>query len=359
MKKQYPFYIKSTIILFGLILLVFALSGLREILIPIGFSILLAILLNRLVVKLESFRLTKFWSIALTILFAFSILLGIAYFISSQILSFGEDLPLLKIKSNELFSQFQQFLKKDLGLSLIQQDQWLTEVEFGLKPLIGQTLGTMAGTLSIILLIPVYTFLLLYYKQLFLHFLYEIFASSDSGKVAEVLQQTKAAIQQYMTGLLFEGIIIAVLNTTAFFIFDIKYAILLGIMAAILNLLPYIGGAVAILLPVFVATITKEGLHTQLGITAVCLIIQFLDNHLFIPLIVSSRVQINAFISIVIVLLGGSLWGIPGMFLSIPFIGVLKLIFDRIDELKPWGKLLGTEVATVQKLKIRKRIKNN
>ena len=126
-------------------------------------------------------------------------------------------------------------------------------------------------------------------------------------------------------------------------------------MAAILNLLPYIGGAIAILLPVFVATVTKEGIHTQLGITAACLFIQFLDNHLFIPLIVSSRVQINAFISIVIVLLGGALWGISGMFLSIPFIGVLKIIFDRIDELKPWGKLLGTEVITVQKLQIGKR----
>ena len=79
--------------------------------------------------------------------------------------------------------------------------------------------------------------------------------------------------------------------------------------------------------------------------------------HLLIPLIVSSKVKINAFISIVIVLLGGALWGISGMFLSIPFIGVLKIIFDRIDELKPWGKMLGTEEPTVQKLKLIKRRK--
>lgn len=190
-----------------------------------------------------------------------------------------------------------------------------------------------------------------------LHFLYEIFAHTDSEKVAEVLKEIKGAIQRYMVGLLLEGIVVAILNTIALLLFGIKYAILLGLMAAILNLLPYIGGIIAILLPVFVATITKDGIHTQLGITAAYLVIQFIDNHLLVPLIVSSRVQINAFISIVIVLLGGALWGVSGMFLSIPFIGILKLIFDRIDELKPWGKLLGTEVTTVLKLPIGKKNK--
>lgn len=357
MKQQYPFYIKSTVILFGLILLSYALANLRNILTPICFSVLLAILLNRLVVKLESFKISKIWAISISLLIACTLITGAAYFLISQILSFGDDLPVLQKKSIELFTQFQQIIKRELGFSLKQQYQWLMEAEMDMKPLIGQTLGTMAGTLGVIFLLPVYTFLLLYYKNLILYFLYEIFADADSQKVADVLQQTKAAIQRYMTGLLLEGMVVAILNTTALFLFDIKYAVLLGIIAALLNLLPYIGGVIAILLPVFVATITKEGFQTQLGITAAYLFIQFIDNHLLIPLIVSSRVQINAFISIVIVLLGGALWGVSGMFLSIPFIGVLKLIFDRIDELKPWGKLLGTEVVTVRKILIGKKNK--
>ena len=355
MKKQYPFYFKSTVILFGLILLAYALANLRDILTPICFSLMLAILLNRLVVKLEHFKIQKFWAIFISILFAFTIIIGLAYFISSQILSFGDDLPVLKKKFLELFANFQHLLQKDLGFTLKQQDQWITEAEAGMKPLIGQTLGTVAGTLGVFFLLPVYTFLFLFYKNLILHFLYEIFADSDSEKVAEVLQKTKGAIQRYMVGLLLEGMVVAILNTTAVFLFGIKYAILLGILGALLNLLPYIGGVIAILLPVIVATITKDGIKTQLGITAAFLLIQFIDNHVLIPLIVSSKVQINAFISIVIVLLGGALWGISGMFLSIPFIGVLKIIFDRINELNPWGKLLGTEIVTVQKLQIGKR----
>jgi predicted PurR-regulated permease PerM len=68
-------------------------------------------------------------------------------------------------------------------------------------------------------------------------------------------------------------------------------------------------------------------------------------------------VKINALISIIAVLLGGAVWGISGMFLSIPFIGILKIIFDRIDELKPWGKLLGDEIPTRHPGQRRGRIK--
>jgi predicted PurR-regulated permease PerM len=96
-------------------------------------------------------------------------------------------------------------------------------------------------------------------------------------------------------------------------------------------------------------TITKDGIHTQIMIAISYIVMQFIDNHLLIPYIVSSKVRINALISIVGVLLGGAVWGFSGMFLSIPFIGILKIIFDRIPELKPWGKLLGDEIPTLRR----------
>lgn len=356
MKKQYPFYIKFTVILFGLILIVYALSNLRNILIPICFSLMFAILLNQLVLKLERFKVPHILAIFISLFLGCAMITGAAYFLTFQILNFSDDLPVLQTKFIALFAQLQQIIESGLGFSIKQQNQWLAELEADMKPLIGQILGNMAGTIVALFLLPVYTFLLLFYKKLILRFLYEIFVDTE-GKVAEILKEIKGAIQRYMVGLLLEGIIMAILNTVALLFFGLKYAVLLGIMAAILNLLPYIGGIIAILLPVLVATITKDGIHAQIGITAAYLFIQFLDNQLVFPLIVSSRVQINTIISIVIILLGGALWGISGMFLSIPFIGVLKLIFDRIDELKPWGKLLGTEVATVKKLRIGKKLK--
>jgi predicted PurR-regulated permease PerM len=151
----------------------------------------------------------------------------------------------------------------------------------------------------------------------------------------------------------------ATLNSAALLALGVDYAILLGVLGAVINVLPYIGGIVSVALPLLMATITKDGYHTQLGILVIYLIIQFTDNHFLIPYIVSSKVKINALISIIIVLLGGALWGISGMFISIPFIGILKLVFDRVPDLKPWGKLLGDQRITVHKGEIWQRFKRS
>jgi predicted PurR-regulated permease PerM len=140
-----------------------------------------------------------------------------------------------------------------------------------------------------------------------------------------------------MYGLLIEALIVATLNTIALFILGVQYAILMGVLGALLNVLPFFGGILAALLPIMVATITKDGYNTQIGIAVSYMIIQFTDNHFLIPYIVSAKVRINALLSVVAVLLGGAVWGLSGMFLSIPFIGVLKIVFDRIPELQPWG----------------------
>jgi predicted PurR-regulated permease PerM len=207
--------------------------------------------------------------------------------------------------------------------------------------MVGQTVNTVLGAISVLVLIPVYIFLFLFYKQLMLDFLYEVLTTTDSKQVADILGESKSAVQSYMVGLLLEALIIAVLNSVALLILGVEYAILLGVIGALMNILPYIGGIIAIALPVLMSTVTTEGFSTQVGIVIAYLIIQMIDNNFIVPLIVSSKVKINALFSIIAVLLGGALWGISGMFLSIPVTGILKIMFDRIDGLKPWGKLLG------------------
>jgi predicted PurR-regulated permease PerM len=141
----------------------------------------------------------------------------------------------------------------------------------------------------------------------------------------------------------------------ALLIIGVPYAVLLGVIGALLNILPFIGGILAVLFPILVAMATIDGSSTPLWIVISYMTIQFIDNHFLVPYIVASRVKINALISIVIVLMGGALWGIAGMFLSIPVIGVLKIIFDRIPEMKAWGMLIGTEVPTKRRRLSRKK----
>ena len=349
MLKKYPFYIKSTVVLLGLTLFVYAMFSLKEILIPIAFSLMLAILLNPLCNWFVKKRTPRVLSIILSLLTAIFFVGGIAYFLSSQIAGFSDELPLLKKKITELFAQLQTTIDQRLNINLQKQNEWIGSAGTSMQPFIGQTLGTVVSSLALVILLPVYTFLFLFYKTLILNFFYEVFAERNLKEVGEILSETKKSIQSYVVGLLLEALIVAILNTIALLVLGLKYAILLGVLGAILNVLPYVGGAIALALPVLIATITKEGFHTQLLIIIAYLIIQFIDNQFLIPYIVSSKVKINALISIIMILLAGAVWGIPGMFLSIPFTGVLKIIFDKIPDLKPWGKLLGDEIPTRHK----------
>jgi predicted PurR-regulated permease PerM len=345
MLKKYPFYLRATVILFGLVLCSFALAELRGILIPFSFALFLAVLLNPLTDRLLIWGIPKVPAIALSLIIAIVVISGVWYFLATQVMHFTAQAPVLEKKSTELLGKLQQYLLQHFNIALAKQNQYLGEAKAGIKPLIGQLLGTVAGTMTMIFLLPIYTFLLLYYKTLILNFLYEIFAEENAKEVSTVLKQVKGSIQSYMYGLLLEGLIVASLNTIALLILGVPYAILLGVLGALLNVLPFFGGILAALLPIAVATITKDGINTQIGIAISYIIIQFTDNHFLIPYIVSAKVKINALLSIVGVLLGGAVWGFSGMFLSIPFIGVLKIIFDRIPEMQPWGRLLGDKVV--------------
>lgn len=343
-RQTYPFYIKAPMVIIGIYLFFYIMFLLRDILIPFAFAGLIAILLNPIYNRFQKWKINKIVAISLTILIAVLVLAMVLLFLSSQIVQFGDMIPQLKQKTLGLLHEVQVWLSERFGISAQKQINMLNEAMNNSKAYIGTTLNTVFGMLSFFVLIPLYVFLLLFYKPLILNFIYEVFDEDNQEQVAEILQETKSAVQSYVVGLMIEMSIIAVLNSVALLLLGVPYAVLLGVIGAILNLVPYIGGVIAILLPVLMSFVTKEGYTTPALIVAAYSVIQFLDNNVIVPRVVSSKVSVNALISILVVLLGGTLWGFSGMFLSIPFIAVLKIIFDRIDELKPWGKLLGDKM---------------
>ncbi|MEO6287642.1 MAG: AI-2E family transporter [Dyadobacter sp.] len=340
-RQGYPFYIKAPMSLIGIYLFFYFLYLLQDIIVPFAFAGLIAILLNPVYNKFQKWNFNKILSIVLTILLAVLVVAGIMFFLSSQIAHFGEMLPQLQKKTEALLTSLQSWLSSSFGISTEKQKSMVDEAMNSSRTYVGKTLNTVFGMISFFILIPLYIFLLLFYKPLILNFIFEVFDEDNSEQVADILKETKGAVQSYIVGLMIETSIIATLNSIALLILGVKYAVLLGVIGAILNLIPYIGGIVAIALPVLMSFITKDGYTTPLLIIGAYTLIQFADNNIIVPRVVSSKVSVNALISILVVLLGGTLWGVSGMFLSIPFVAVLKIIFDRIDELKPWGKLLG------------------
>jgi len=344
--RKYPFYLKATVIIFGLVLTVYVLKVLSGILIPVACAILFAALLNPLFNRICRPSLPRAVSVLITVLIGMIIVGSIIYLLWTQIAQFSSTFPVFKTKINLLIQELEKWISLHFGISTEKQVSFIKNALDSGQSALGSTIGTFLTTLSLVFLIPTYVFMLLYYKTLLLNFIYEIFAEENFKRVGEVLSQTKNSIQSYMIGLLIEMVIVSVLNSAALLILGVKYPLLIGVIGGFLNMLPVVGGIVAIALPVLIATVTSDGFSTQFGVIIAYLVIQFIDNHIIFPRFVSVKVQINALISLIAVFLGNALWGIAGMFLSLPLIAVVKIICDHIDELHPWGKLLGDSVPT-------------
>ncbi|MBA3828758.1 MAG: AI-2E family transporter [Taibaiella sp.] len=341
--KTYPFFIKATVSLLGLVLCAHILGALGSILVPFFISGLIAVLLNPLTSWLEK-RIPRLPAVLISLVLALAVFGTLLYFLSTQIATFTEMMPAIKLKFFYLITELQHWINATFGVSMDKQMAMMKQTLQGSQALVGSTLNRIISTVGVVFLMPIYLYLLLFYKPLILDFLFRVFSEKNSLRVAEILSETKHAIQAYIIGLLIETTIVATLNCLALLVLGVPNALLIGIIGGILNMLPYIGGLVAIALPVLMATVVKDGYTTQLAVVGLYLLIQFIDNNILVPRIISSKVQINALISILVVLMGGLLWGIGGMFLSIPFVAVLKIIFDRVDGLKPWGVLMGTTV---------------
>ncbi len=341
-----PFYVRATMIMLGLVLFFYIMLILRDVLVPLCFALLISILLNPLVNRLMQLGLHKISAISLALLVAIIGITIVFVFLTSQAGQFIEMAPEFQDRASKILDIIQKWIRNTFNMPIYKQDEVIANTMNNSQNFMAKALGSIFSFLTATILMPIYTFLILYYKPLFLNFIYEVFEDKYENRVADVLQETKGAIQAYIVGLLIETAIVAGLNSAALLLLGVDYAILLGIIGGILNLIPYVGGLVAIALPVGMSMVTSDGNYTTpLLIIAAYSVIQFLDNNVLVPRIVSSKVDVNAFVTIVIVLLGASIWGVPGMFLSVPFIAVCKIIFDRIPQLQPWGKLLGVTIG--------------
>ena len=356
-----PFYAKVPLILLGIVLAGLLVYLGQHIIMPLAFALLISILLLPICNFLEKRKFPRWLAIIICVLILIAGFSLIIYFISSQLMSLAETSPALKIRLANHLHDVQDWLQQTFGMSSAKQGEWFNQK---LENLYSESGSYIASTLDIVTsiflflgLIPVYVILFLYYRDHLGIFIIHAFGRGGNKKIRDILHETREVIQSYISGLLIEGLIVAILNCSALLMVGLPYAILIGIIAAILNVIPYIGGLVAVLLAAAMAIISHDSLLYPVLVVGVLLFIQFIDNHVLIPNIVASKVSINALVSIVVVLIGSALCGVWGMFLSIPVTAILKIIFDRVDGLKPWGALLGSgdlpERITKSALKIK------
>ncbi len=347
-----PFYAKFALISIGAFAFVSAMYLGQQIILPLLYATIIAILLNPVVGFLTRLKINRVVAISLTVLFAILISISFLYFMSSRLSMFQATYPRLKVKFLAMMLQIIHWVSINFNVNATQVKEWISDKQndilVGLEGSIGATLSTINSVLIVVFLLPVYMFMILFYKELLLVFIRKLFGVEHHEAVFAILFSSKKIIQSYLVGLLLEAAIVATLNSIGLLILGIDYAIILGITSAVLNVIPYIGGVIAILIPMTIAFVTKDSYSSAIGVLGVYLFIQFVDNHYIIPNIVASKVKINALVSVVVVLVGHMVWGLPGMFLSIPLTAIVKVIFDHIEPLKPWGYLLGNIVPTAK-----------
>ena len=364
LSKEYklPFYAKMTILLIGILVIFAMLYIAKGILMPLVFSTIIAIVLQPVVKFFIRIKINRVIAILITLALSLLVIGAFGSLIFSQIGSFSDSVPALIDKFTNTLNEIITYTSGYYDIDPVKIHDWISKTQNDLlnssTAAIGQTLSTLSGILVVLFLVPVYIFLILFYEPLLLDFVYKLFSKDQQGEVHEVVTKTKTVIQRYLVGLLIEAAIIASLESTALFILGIQYALLIGILGALLNTIPYIGGLVAVALPMMVALVTKSSGWYAIYILIIYYIIQLIDNNYIVPKIVASQVKINALFSIIVVIAGNALWGIPGMFLAIPLLAIVKLIFDHVEPLKPWGFLLGDTMPSLLEISpILKKIK--
>jgi len=346
--SEQPLYVRLTIQLLLLVLIVAIMVWAKELLIPFVIAIVFAFLLLPVSNKLQDWRIPKAISIIISILIALMVILGMLYFFYSQVLSFVDDWPELKGAMDEKWKSVQLFISEKFNVSRHEQQVWIkSKLEENASTGGVLVLGIFTATTSFLAsfaLIPIYVFFLSWYKDKFKEFIRIVSEGDKHEQTFELVKKIASVSQKYLVGIFLDVVILSVLNSTGFIILGLKHAILFGVLASVLNIIPYIGVLIGSTLPILMAFLTKDSMSYTLGVAGICFFVQFLDNNFITPYVVGSSVSINPLTAIIVLVTSALIWGVPGMVLCMPLTGMAKVLCDNIESLKPYGFLLGEEI---------------
>lgn len=346
---KFPAYAKLAFILLSLSIIMIILYLGQNILIPLLLALLFAILLRPLVLFInKKLKLPHVIAVLLSVILFVIFIATIILFISWQVADITNDWNKIQYNLSVHYEHIQRWITLHFHVSYNQQQGYIHQVTEDTlnanSKLMGNTLSSFTDALLRMLLVPIYTFLILLYRELFIKFLTKIVSCQNERTLLDVLTHVKSVVQNYIVGLLIEMGIVTVLTTTGLMLLNIQYAVLLGLITAILNLIPYIGIFIATIITLLATLVSSTDVSVMIGVVALCVVVQIIDNNILVPKIVGNQVRINALASMVGVIIGGTIAGVAGMFLAIPLIAILKVIFDRIEALAPWGFLMGDDL---------------
>lgn len=338
--------IRISLFLLTVILFVYGIIAAKQFLFPLALAAMFAYLLFPIANYLEKHRVPRILAILISIAFAL-VIIGIVFFLFyRQLTKMFADFDTLKERANNNIELLQHNLETMLGLQDNRIEEFLkTQVNRFFQSENGgftEAFSTTTGTLLKLILLPIYVFLFLYYRTKFAYFILKIVRKENKPVTIKILRDISTVAARYMGGVSIVVLILCVLNSVGLLIIGVDYAILLGIVSAFFNFIPYfgtlMGGSVPML---FVLLTTSDPLHYGLYVLILYIIVQVTENNILTPNIVGGNVKINPFFIILGLMTGAMIWGIPGMLVIVPFLAIMRIIFYHVEKTRPYAFLLG------------------
>lgn len=342
---KYPLWLRSSVILLGLTLLFVILSYGQFILMPLALSALLAMLLEPVSRWLQKFKIPRAAAIVLSMILVFVVLAGVFSLLSLQFVQFADRLPEAGERLQQVSTDLQQFFEATFGIAPERQIDF---IEQGIQKLIDRSgqyastaLGATTSVFTTLGLLPIFIFFMMYYKEMYQTFLQKAWKDESNASVDSVIRGIQSVTKNYLVGMLMVIVILGILNAIGLWIIGLENALFFATFAAVFAIIPYIGIVIGSLPAILYALLFSESLLMPVGVIGVFATVQFLEGNFITPNIIGSKVSINPFMALIALLVGAQVWGIVGMILFVPFVGILKCIFDEVEGLQPYGYLLG------------------
>jgi predicted PurR-regulated permease PerM len=317
----------------------------REIFIPLSFALLISFVLYPSCAWMERKGLGRMTAIGINISALVLIALALIALLTKQFVDFVKEWPTLQTRLDVAFQQLGVALV-NWGVSTEQQQALLNQAgnqtASNLMNMINSTISFSIFSAVMLLLIPVYAVLILYYRHLWVEVLFRLFSEERRADIRKILALTIKTYFNFIKGMGIVYLAVGILNSVGLLLLGVPHAILFGFIASILTFIPYVGILVGALLPMTVAWATYDSAWYPLGVMGIFMFVQYLEANVIFPFAVSSRLNVNTLVMLIAIFVGGVLWGVAGMILFVPFVGILKLVADHDPKLKTLSLALGT-----------------
>jgi len=348
--------LKNIIILF---LVVIGLYFGKTFLMPLAIGALIATLFLPFCNWMESKRIPKGLAVIISVLMLLLVASSFVLVLGWQISELTNDFELLKERAIEATSRTQQFIFNHLGISIAKQSQIIAKEQPSFSNIFQVIAGSLASIFTNFILIIVYVFGLLYYRGHIKQFLLKLSPTDQRKETDKLIDRSAQVSQQYLVGLAKMIVCLWIMYGIGFSLLGIKNALFFAILCGLLEIIPFIGNITGTIITILVATVQGASLSIVGGIAITYALVQFIQGWVLEPLIVGKQVKINPLFTIVALVVGELIWGIPGVFIAIPLIAIFKIVCDHVDPLKPYGFLIGEVESEKGELSIVKKIKKS